>query len=121
MNENSQSQSMKCLLEVAELRTEDLLEEQIWESVPCQDSGASSLADDMPRLLRRAGLCMCEEFMVRWVRTGQVYNIYRSLKTSLHTPSLRGLDFSAPPVVPESINSSVEVNMTGNKTPCLSQ
>lgn len=47
MNENSQSQSTKCLLEVAELRTEDLLEEQIWESVSCQDSGASSLADDM--------------------------------------------------------------------------
>lgn len=42
---------MKCLVEVAERRTEDLLEEQVWESVSCQDSGASSLADDMPRLL----------------------------------------------------------------------
>lgn len=62
---------MKCLLEVAELRTEDLLEEQIWESVSCQDSGASSLADDMPRLLNKAGRCMCEEFMVRLVRNGK--------------------------------------------------
>lgn len=28
-----------------------------------------SLADDAPRPLSKAGLCMCEEFMVCWFRT----------------------------------------------------
>lgn len=77
---------MKGFLEVAELRTEDLLEEQIWESVWYQDSGASSLADDMSRLLDKAGLC--EEFF--WLELES--QIFSGLGELLHQKQAQKLD-----------------------------